>query len=150
MSDFQRSMFAATETLRTRKTRVAAVGPLTLPRTVELYVVIVGAVAGLFGAALGGLFGQGLESAVWGAVIVGTGAIFATKFEPIRRHSLIRYLRLRLASTRGREIVHEGRRVRMFIGIAPVETGPGGPMQIRPGAIDIDPSSYDERGVPRG
>lgn len=146
---YERPMFAATETLRTRRTRTGSLGPVTLPRTVELLDVFIAA-AGMFcGLIFGAIFGGGWESLAWGSITGGALAIFISKFQPIRHHSLYRLLRLWLAARRGRSIVHDGRRVRMAIGIAVIDEGPRGPMLLRAGAVEINPDNYDERGVPK-
>lgn len=149
MSANERPMFSATEALRTRRTRTAGIGPLTLPRTVELTDLLIGAGGLLVGIMIGAIFGQTWEAMGWGAVVGIAVALLLAKFEPIKHHSLYKVIKLWLVSRRGRAIIHEGRRVRMAIGIAVIDEGPRGRFQLRAGAVEINPHNYDERGVPR-
>lgn len=144
-----RPMFAATEALRTRRTRTGSIGGLTLPRTVEIVVLVSGGLGFFIGMFGGLILGGGMEGAVWGGAFGAATAVALVKFEPIRHHSLYKYIRLWMAARKGRAIVYNGRRVRAAIGIAVIEQGPGGPIEVIPGAVDINPNAYDERGVLR-
>ncbi len=146
-ANYGKPMFAATETLRTRRGRVGGIGPVVFPRTVEIVVLLAGVAGFVIGFLVGLIAGGSIETAGWSAVFGAAATIFLIKFQPIRHHSLYRYIRLWLASKKGRQIVHNGKRVRGAVGIAPIDSGPGGKVYIIPGAVEIDASSYDERGV---
>lgn len=148
MSDMSnRPMMSATDALRTRKTRIGSIGPIALWRTVELLTLVTGLIGGAIGMIIAVLVGGGIDGIVWGLAIGAGGAIALVKYQPIRHHSLYRFIRLWMASRKGRSIIQDGKAVRMHIGVAAIDEGPRGPLTLSPGAIDVAEGQYDERGV---
>lgn len=142
-------MFAATEALRTRRTRIGALGPVALPRTVDLAVAgafFLGAVIGVLG---GLLVGGGVDAIAWGITIGGGVGVGLATYQPMKRHSLFQYLRLKRSARKGRAIYSGGRQVRAAIGVAVIGAGPAEVVYVDAGSVEVSARNYDERGALR-
>lgn len=147
MSEIRReptvTMFIATPVLRQRRTRIAEIGGLTLPRTVEATTLFGTAGGAAFGLLVGLLLGGGVAGAMWATAIFGGLSYFLITFEPMRGHSLWRYLMLRRKSEKGRRTLYRGEPARVSIGVSRVDRAPRGLTVIRTGSVEVNPRNLD-------
>jgi hypothetical protein len=141
-------MIVATEALSSPKVRVGHIGGnFTLPRTVPLASLIAGAVGALLGMGVSLIIVPGLTPLLFCAVFGGALGVATVTLSPLKGESLSRWLGLQL-KTRRQRIKLEGDVVQMSVGIALLKTATIGEVHIVPGALNVPPSQYDERGVP--
>lgn len=147
-------MIAATSMLRPPPERIGKLGEkLVLPRSVELKKALAGAVGFVVGLVVWGLlwgpfFGVSFESFL-GVTIVFTliGVGFVT-VSPMQGESAFKWMSLSAQARRGDRVSIDGKRVKAYIGLAPLHYSAAGPLRLCPGAVDVLPGTVDERGVP--
>ena len=140
-------MIVATEALTPPKVRIGHIGGnFTLPRTVPLASLIAGACGALVGFLFALVVDPGLTFMVFGIVIGGAAGVAAVTMSPLKGESLSRWLGLQLR-TRRQRIKLEGDVVQLAVGIALLKSATVGEVRLTPGAVNVRPSQYDERGV---
>jgi hypothetical protein len=151
MSDEQQvgpPMLVLTDALRRPKVRVGHIGGnLTLPRTLPLAALLVGAGGGVFGLLIGFVIIGGVGPTLY-ATVLGAGAgVFIVTWSPLKGESLAKWFGLRV-STRRKILSVNGEPVQLAVGIARLGEVTTGDIRLKAGAVTIPPSQYDERGVP--
>jgi hypothetical protein len=141
-------MIVATEALSSPKVRVGHIGGnFTLPRTIPLTSLIAGAVGAFVGLLLAVVVVPGLEPMLFCAVLGGLGGVAVVTWSPLKGESLSRWLGLRFRQ--GRQRIHvESDVVQVAVGVALLKSATLGTVRIVPGAVNVPPSQYDERGAP--
>jgi hypothetical protein len=152
MSDEQRHggppMLILTNALKSPKVRVGHIGGnITLPRTIPLTSLLVGGGGAAFGILVGFAIIGGVGPSVYCAVLGGAAGVGAVTWSPLKGESLLKWLGLR-ANTRRKALTMDGEPVQLAVGIARLGDVVTGNVHIVPGAVQIPPSQYDERGVP--
>lgn len=94
---------------------------------------------------IGAIF-RSFTSVLYGGVIFGLIAYFATTFSPLKGESLSKYLGLTLKAQRERKFVN-GKLVRTYVGLTPITRPAAGKTLLMPGAVNVSKVNYDERGV---
>jgi hypothetical protein len=147
-------MLAVTNILRPPPARIGSLSEdLIFPRTVEvrkLIAVVIGATAGLFVWTFPiGLFtGYSVLSLLVVSALFGVAGLAAVSWSPIRGESLAVWLGLSTETLRAERVRIEGRKVRAYLGVAPLPFTAAGMVRMLPGAITVPAGSVDERGVP--
>lgn len=142
-------MLVATEALRPPKLRIGRLGNnITLPRTVPAAALF----AGGFGALLAmGLFtivvGWSIASVAYSATIGAIIGVALVTYSPLRGESLLRWLGLKIRSSRNRSRYMEGAPVRLAVGICYIPAPNQGAVRMRAGAVQVRPGLFDERGT---
>jgi len=143
-------MLAATRVLNPGQPRISRIGAgITLPRTVPILNLVVGGAAALIGAVVGASISTSLEGFIYGAVFFAAAALFALSYSPLEGESMLKWFQLLLGRqlTAGNETRINGQRARICIGICPAPTPANGKVKVVPGAINIAPGQFDERGA---
>jgi hypothetical protein len=140
-------MLCATSVIKPGPLRIGRLaGDLTLPRTVPLANLLLGAGGFMFGLVIGGgLFG--LRGAMYFGVLSGAGAILAASYSPLKGESLLTWLGLKALRLNANQTVRDGVRMRVAVGLCPVPSLPSGQCSIHFGAASINPELYDDRGT---
>lgn len=147
-------MLAVTNVLRPPPARIGRLSDdLVLPRTFELRKVIavgLGVLAGMFlwVFPIGLLTGYSLLSLAIIAGITGFAGLVLVSWSPLRGESFAMWLGLSVGTLSADRVRIEGRRVRAYLGIAPLPFVAQGRTRIMSGAVDVPVGSVDERGVP--
>lgn len=147
-------MICATDAMKPPPVRVGRIaGRFSLPRTAQLSSLIAGGVGAIVGAVAGLLLQAVVGIGIVGigyAVALGVGAGLAIRHvSPLRDETLLTWLRLIVTRSAQAQPTIDGERARVAVGIALVPRGLGSrrvPLQL--GAVDVDPSNVDDRGVP--
>lgn len=136
-------MYVGTKMLRNRRIRLSEFGGMQLPRAVDALTLVctLGGAVLMIVAAL--ILGGGVQVALWAGAIGGGGGYFFATWEPMPNHSLWQYLNLVRKSKRSRQVMWQGKRARVAIGISPVSEAPRGHTQIVAGSVNFDPSNVD-------
>jgi hypothetical protein len=143
-------MIAATRIINPPPARIGQLGPnFTLPRTVPVKSVIAGGI-GLFpGVLLGALLGSA-QGIIIGAIIGGAGGVGLVSIQPAKGENLLQWLTaLARGRTRQRRVNVGGKQLALYIGVARITRVAGGKTRVVGGAIEVEPDSFDERGVLR-
>lgn len=140
-------MLAATNMLRPPPARIGKIGrDFTLPRSVpvkNLVGAIVGAVGSLFLTAVTG----SLQIMLFGLFLGGGAGVLAVTWSPMKGESLLKWLSLTGNTARQDRVVINGRKVRAYIGVAPLGWSAKGRTEVLNGAVEVMPGAYDDRGV---
>lgn len=143
-------MLVATEALRPPKLRIGRLGNnFTLPRTVPVLQLIVGGLSSLISIGLfTALTGRAtIQVVMYSGVLGAVAGVAAVSYSPLRGESLAKWLGLKYRSRKGRTRLIDGKPVRLAVGICYIEPPVKGSIMIRPGAIQIRPGLFDDRGV---
>jgi hypothetical protein len=141
-------MLAATNMLRPPPARIGKISKdFALPRSVPVKN-LVGAAGGVVLLAIFVLpflpnF-EGLVITLAGGSFLG---VLAVTWSPIKGESLLKWAELQADSRRKSKVVINGKVVRAYIGLAPLHWSAAGKTALRPGAVEVHPGSYDDRGV---
>jgi hypothetical protein len=142
-------MLCATSVIKPGRVRVGRIaGNLVLPRTVPLVNLLIGGAGFLVGVTVGGAF-LGLRGALYFGVLLGAAGIALVTYSPLRGESMLTWIGLSVSRMRSDQIMFEGEKVRVAVGICPVHKMPYPRVGIHLGAAMVAPSQYDERGVLR-
>jgi hypothetical protein len=142
-------MLCATSVIKPGPVRIGRLsGDLTLPRTVPLVNLLLGAGGFLLGLVIGGGF-FGLRGAVYFGVLSGAAAVGAASYSPLKGESLLTWVGLKVLRLQANQTYRDGVRVRAAVGVCPVPALPAGMCSIHFGAASVNPDLYDERGVLR-
>ena len=139
-------MLCATPVLKPGRTRISRISNgITLPRTVE----VVSLAAALIGAVLTTLFvlffTRSMTSIFAALAFGGAAGWLSTTWSPLKGESLAKWLGLKVSRSRNTKVV-KGKRVNVFVGVAPVTRVSVGPARIRQSTVDIFPGSRDNDG----
>lgn len=156
MSDEVRgpAMIAATSMLRPPPARIGKLSDrLVLPRSVEVKkaaATAIGAVVGLFlwGLVVGLIFGYSFETFLVTVFFCGALGLAFVSVSPLRGESMAKWIELMVASRSGTTVNLGGKEVHAYLGIAPLPFVASGNVRMLPGAVDVLPGNYDDRGVP--
>lgn len=142
-------MLVATEALRPPKLRIGRLGNnITLPRTVPAVALFAGASGALLGVALFTVIvGWTVASVAYSATIGGVIGVALVTYSPLRGESLLRWLGLKIRSSRKRTRYMAGSPVRLAVGICYIPTPNQGALRLRAGAVQVRPGLFDERGT---
>jgi hypothetical protein len=141
-------MIVATTALATPKVRIGHLGGnITLPRTIPLTSLVASGVGGFVGIIAGLLLVGTLTGIMLLGVLGGAIAVASVTYSPLKGESLARYLGLTLRARRQR-IALDGGVMMVAVGVAPLRSALLGSVQIVPGAVNVLPSQFDERGAP--
>lgn len=142
------AMVIATSVMKRGPVRIAKISEdIVLPRPVRLSVLLAASAGALLGLALGLAVG-GVSGGIYGALFFGASGALAVTWSPLQGESLSKWLELSWGTRRRSHFRLEGQAVRVAVGICPVpDPVMGGFAHIRPGAVRIPPTQYDERGV---
>lgn len=142
-------MLVATEALRPPKLRIGRLGnSITLPRTVPAAALLSGGVSGLLFIAIFTLIvGWSIASIVYSGVVGVVVGVALVSYSPLRGESLLRWLGLKIKSSRNRSRYMEGVPVRLAVGICYIPTPSQGAVRLRARAIQVRSSLFDERGT---
>lgn len=146
-------MLSATETLKTPPLRLGRITEtIVLPRSIEVKKILAVAVGLIlafpFFVILGIVFKHNftlfliLESA--GAA---TGLLLVS-WSPLKGESFSKWLGLASSSRTSKKVYINGKEVRAYIGIAPLQNGACGSVRIVGAAVTVVPNNFDYRGVP--
>ena len=139
-------MMAATAVMKQGPSRIGSISKdIKLPRTILFKTFISVIIWGVFGMMIGAIF-RSFTSVLYGGVIFGLIAYFATTFSPLKGESLSKYLGLTLKAQRERKFVN-GKLVRTYVGLTPITRPAAGKTLLMPGAVNVSKVNYDERGV---
>lgn len=145
------NMLAATNMLKPPPSVIGSLNKdVTLPRTIKLTTLAAsgaGAIVGFIIALLA--FGTGLNALMYGPTFGAALGWAAVNFSPLRGESLATWLGLQVAGARKHRLVHEGRPVRLYVGIAPLRRTAAGTIRILPGGVPVDAVNWDSQGFPR-
>lgn len=147
-SDAGPVMLCATRVLKAPPARIGhIVGNVTLPRTVEIRVLIasvLGAI-GLFAIATP-IVGLSLRSAMMSMIFGGFAGAASMKISPLQGETLFRWIGLEARSRVGR-LRYNGEWVRVYVGVCPLRRAAAGRTKLTPQAVDVPPGAVvDERG----
>jgi hypothetical protein len=142
-------MVAATSVMKPPPTRVGNIANgVTLPRPVQLKVLLAAIGGGVFGVIAALVLGAGLQSLMWSIALFGGIGILAVTYSPLQGESLSKWLALTIGTRRRANFTVDGRPARVAVGIAPVHRPVAGrTVRLQAGAVRVPPASYDERGV---
>lgn len=141
------SMLCITKVLDPGGLRIARiVGNVTLPRTVPLKSLLAGAAGAVVGLIVSLIVGVTVQSIMFGLIFGATGGVLAVTYSPLKGEPLWRWASLAIAARR-RQITVDGRPVSLAVGICRISSPAMGSVRIVPGAVDISPSQFDERGA---
>ena len=139
-------MMAATAVMKQGPSRIGSISKdIKLPRTILFKTFISVIIWGLLGMMVGAIFGS-LNSVLYGGVIFGVIAYFATTFSPLKGESLSKYLGLTIKAQRERKFIN-GKLVRTYVGLTPVTRPAAGKTLVVPGAVNVSKLNFDDRGV---
>ena len=139
-------MMAATAVMKQGPSRIGSISKdIKLPRTILFKTFISVLLWGLFGMMIGAIF-RSFNSVMYGGIIFGVLAYFATTFSPLKGESLTKYLGLTLKAQRERKYIN-GKLVRTYVGLTPITRPAAGKTLLSPGSVNISKLNYDERGV---
>jgi hypothetical protein len=146
-------MLSATEILKTPPLRLGKISEnIVLPRSVEVkkvVAVILGLLAAFPIFAFGGIvIGHSLLFFILVELFVSILFLLAVSYSPIKGESFSTWLGLASSSKVSGKVMHRGKEVRAYIGIAPLKYSAQGSVRIVPGAVSVPAGAYDERGVP--
>jgi hypothetical protein len=145
------TMLAATNMLKPPPAVIGSLNKdLTLPRTVKLTTIVAGgcgAILGFIAALL--VFGASLKALMYGPTLGAALGWAAVNLSPLPGESLAAWLGIRAAGARKRKLVHDGRAVRLYVGIAPLRRTATGRVRMLPGGVPVDAVTWDSRGFPR-
>jgi hypothetical protein len=145
-------MLSATSVLRSKfsRTRVGRIGGnVTLPRPVEVGVLASAGGGFLFGLVVGLVVLGNLQYAFYLGALLGAVGYFLYTFSPAKGETVVSYVSRNLEAARRSQLNFRGTRVRVAVGIAPMSAFTfGTTFRIFPGAVEVDPDGWDERGVP--
>lgn len=145
------TMLAATNMLKPPPAVIGSLNKdITLPRTIKLTTVVAGgagAILGFVGALV--IFGASLKALMYGPTLGAALGWAAVNLSPLPSESLAAWLGIRAAGARKRKLLHEGRAVRLYVGIAPLRRTAAGKVRMLPGGVAIDAVTWDSRGFPR-
>jgi len=143
-------MLDVTKVLRPPETRVATLGrTITLPRAIPISQLIAGSAGAVLGMLATALFGAGLQLVFQGGAIGAALGVLAVTWSPLEGESLLTWFGLEVLAYRRRTLELDGERVRIAIGICQLHRLPEGRFHLVPGAVEVNPASYDERGALR-
>ena len=142
-------MLVATEALRPPKLRIGRLGNnITLPRTVPAAALFAGGFGALLGVALFTVIvGWTVASVAYSATIGGIIGVALVTYSPLRGESLLRWLGLKIKSSRNRVRYVEGSPVRLAVGTCYIPAPNQGAIRLRAGAVQVRPGLFDERGT---
>jgi hypothetical protein len=141
-------MIVATEALSSPKVRIGHIGGnFTLPRTVPLASLVAGAVGAFAGILVALVAIPGVQSMMYCAVLGGIAGVLTVTYSPLKGESLSLWMGLKLR-TRRQNIKLEGGVVQLAVGVALLKSATLGEVHIVPGAVNVPPSQYDDRGAP--
>jgi hypothetical protein len=145
-------MLSATSVLRSKfsRTRVGRIGGnVTLPRPVEVGVLASAGGGFLVGLVIGLVVLGNLQYAFYLGALLGAVGYFLYTFSPAKGETVVSYVSRNLEAARRSQTTFRGSRVRVAVGIAPLSSFTfNTTFRVFPGAVDIDPDGWDERGVP--
>lgn len=143
-------MIVATSALRTRRPKIGRIGGIQLHRAVDLITLFTAAGGAILGLIVTSIFVDGFNL-IYGALVGGAGGWWLSTFEPSKGTSFYRWVRLRLEHRRQRTAVDEnGRKIAAYVGVAQIDSIPGGYVRWVPGAIELDPSYHKVMGLEYG
>lgn len=142
-------MLVATEALQPPKLRIGKLGNnFSLPRTVPLISLVAGALGALLSIAVfSALAGWSLAKVSYSGVVGAVIGVFLVTYSPLRGESLLKWLGLKVRSSRNRARYIDGKPVRLAVGICYVPDVVKGIVQLRPGSVPVRPNLYDDRGT---
>lgn len=142
------TMLAATEAIKAPPIKIGKISDdLVLPRAIPLVTLAVVVAFALVGAIVGLIVG-GLQGFIMGGAISGFAGYIIANYSPLRGESFLKWITLTTGAKRNKLEV-DGEPVTLYVGIAQVRTPAAGRTRMRPGAVDVNPVHYDERGVLR-
>ena len=143
------SMIVATEALRPPKIRIGKIGGnFTLPRTIPLASLIAGGIGAFIGVLVALVLFGGALSALMYTTLIGAGVgVFSVTYSPLKGESLFKWAGLRIRTGRSSLPLEDGV-LSLAVGICVIKSANLGEYRMFPGAVNIPPSAYDERGVP--
>ena len=113
-------MMAATAVMKQGPSRIGSISKdIKLPRTILFKTFISVLLWGLFGMMIGAII-RSFNSVMYGGIIFGVLAYFATTFSPLKGESLTKYLGLTLKAQRERKYIN-GKLVRTYVGLTPTK-----------------------------
>jgi hypothetical protein len=141
-------MIVATDALRPPQIRIGHIaGNITLPRTIPLRTLLIGGGGALLGLSIGFIIGGGnLSFTMYGTATGAALGAFLVSWSPLKGESLGKWLGLKVLNSR-RKIKLKGESVQLAVGIAVLTEATIGKVHLFPGAVNVPPSQYDERGV---
>lgn len=139
-------MLCATKVLDTGPARVGSiVGNITLPRTVEIRVLVAAAIGSILLFLMTSfVLGISLRQTTMSLIIGGAIGVFTQKFSPAPGETVFSFAWLRLTSAASATKA-DGQRRRVYVGMCPVQRVAGGPTRIVAGAVDVPAGSVDDR-----
>jgi hypothetical protein len=139
-------MMAATAVMKQGPSRIGSISKdIKLPRTILFKTFISVIIWGVLGMMIGAIF-RSFTSVLYGGIIFGIIAYFATTFSPLKGESLSKFLGLTLKAQRQRKFVN-GKLVRTYVGLTPITRPAAGRTLLLPGAVNVSKLNFDERGV---
>lgn len=139
-------MMAATAVMKQGPSRIGSISKdIKLPRTILFKTFISVIIWGVLGMMIGAIF-RSFTSVLYGGIIFGIIAYFATTFSPLKGESLSKFLGLTLKAQRQRKFVN-GKLVRTYVGLTPITRPAAGKTLLLPGAVNVSKLNFDERGV---
>lgn len=139
-------MLSATSVLKQGPMRIGKISnDIVLPRTIMVKTLVFMIIYGLLGLVIGLIIG-GLKSTLYSMSLGIALAYFATSYSPLKGETLSKFIGLSISSSLKSKQIN-GMRVKTYVGIVPISRLAQGRLIIFPGAVDIPPSNYDERGA---
>lgn len=119
-----------------------------LPRTMPI-----GTIAFIIGTAVLGflvatIFFGGLKAVLYGAAGGGAVGYMLTQWSPMEGEGFAAWAGLKAKSGAAKRVEIDGERCVRYIGFAPLRWTAEGPIHIVPGSIEVQATSWDERGYP--
>lgn len=139
-------MIAATSVMTKRRTRIAKVGPVTLPQSAELVTVVSVAVGAVLGFLVSMLILRFDYSWVWCTIGGSMLGFLVVTVKPSKHYSLGRWLKLKFQHSARRRMFTRDQ-IQVYVGVAPVRDYPAGRIRVLSGAVDVRAEEYDMRGV---
>lgn len=143
-------MIAATNILKPPPARIGQIGSsITLPRTIPLKNLAFGGVGACLGILVGAALGS-FQGVLIGALVGGFIGVILVAWQPVKGETLLEFLMARVTGrARQRKLAYDGEKVALYIGVARLHRVSLGRVQLRAGALEVDPNQVDERGVLR-
>ena len=146
-------MLSATETLKTPPLRLGKISEnIILPRSVEVKKILAVAlglilVFPLF-VILGMVFKHNFTLFFVLELAGGAAGLLMVSWSPIKGESFSKWLGLASSSRASKKVYIRGKEVRVYIGIAPLQSTACGSVRIVASAVTVVPGNFDYRGVP--
>jgi hypothetical protein len=142
-------MVVATSVMKPPPLRVGKLANgVTLPRPVQLKVLLAALAGGIVGAVVSLIFGVSFNSFMWAVALFGGMGVTAVTYSPLQGESLTKWLRLTFGTRRRANFTVDGRPARVAVGIAPIaDPVRERSVHLSAGSVRVPPTAYDERGV---